>query len=80
MDADDFSRLGALRLQDEDGVFQRAAEEGRRTAPPLIELAQLFAATRAVETNTETAADLAYLRGPGTSLGGLRPKMQRGRR
>jgi len=33
----------------------------------------LFAATRAVESNSETAADLAYLRGRGTSLGGLRP-------
>lgn len=71
---DDLSRVGALRLQDEDGVFRRATEEGRRTAPPLIELGQLLAATRAVETNSETAADLAYLRGRGTSLGGLRPK------
>jgi len=49
-------------------------EEGRRTTPTLIELGQLLAATRAVETNTETGADLAYLRGRGTSLGGLRPK------
>lgn len=71
---DDVSRVGALRLQDEDDHFQRQPEEGRRTTPPLIELAQLLAATRAVETNTETAADLAYLRGRGTSLGGLRPK------
>jgi len=71
---DDLSRVGALRLQDEDGVFRRAAEEGRRTAPPLVELGQLLVATRAVETNSETAADLAYLRGRGTSVGGLRPK------
>jgi serine/threonine-protein kinase HipA len=71
---DDFSRVGALRFQDEEGAFQRAAQEGRRTAPPLIELEHLLAATRAVETNSETAADLAYLRGRGTSLGGLRPK------
>ena len=71
---DDVSRLGALRLRDETGQFQRATEEGRRATPPLIELAQLLAATRAVETNTETAADLAYLRGRATSLGGLRPK------
>ena len=71
---DDFSRVGALRFQDENGVFQRTTEEGRRTAPPLIELADLLAASRAVEMNNETAADLAYLRGRGTSLGGLRPK------
>jgi serine/threonine-protein kinase HipA len=71
---DDASRIGALRFRDEDGIFQRAGEPGRRSTPPLIELAQLLAATRAVETNSESAADLAYLRGRGTSLGGLRPK------
>lgn len=71
---DDFSRAGALRFRDEDGVFQRAQEEGRRTAPPLIELGALLSASRAVEANQETAADLAYLRGRGTSLGGMRPK------
>lgn len=71
---DDVSRLGALRLQDEDGRYQRTVDDGRRTTPPRIELAQLLAATMAVETNTETEADLAYLRGRGTSLGGLRPK------
>jgi serine/threonine-protein kinase HipA len=71
---DDVSRVGALRFRDEDGVYRRAGERGRRTTPPLIELQQLLAATRAVETNSETAADLAYLRGRGTSLGGLRPK------
>lgn len=71
---DDASRVGALRFSDEQGVFQRAAEEGRRTAPPLIELGALLSASRAVERNTETMADLAFLRGRGTSLGGLRPK------
>jgi serine/threonine-protein kinase HipA len=71
---DDTSRVGALRFQDENGAFCRAAEVGRRTAPPLIELSQLLTATRAVETETESAADLAYLRGRGTSLGGMRPK------
>jgi serine/threonine-protein kinase HipA len=65
---DDGSRVGALRFQNEAGVFCRATEPGRRTAPPLIELTQLLSATRAVETETETAADLAYLRGRGTSL------------
>ena len=71
---DDSSRMGALRFQDEDGIFQRASEQGKRATPPLIELGRLLSASRAVETNTETDADLAYLRGRATSLGGLRPK------
>ena len=71
---DDTSRVGALRFRDENGTFQRAPEPDRRTTPPLIELNQLLNASRAVEQHTETAADLAYLRGRGTSLGGLRPK------
>lgn len=61
-----------MRFQDEGGVFQQ--EKRKPTAPPLIELESLLHATRAVETDTETAADLEYLRGRGTSLGGLRPK------
>ena len=70
LSVDDFSRIGALRFQDANGEFQQ--EEGRgRTAPPLIELDSLLHATRAVETDTETAADLEYLRGRGTSLGGF---------
>jgi serine/threonine-protein kinase HipA len=71
---DDVSRIGAIRMRDETGVFRRTADEGQRGVPPLIDIAHLLSATRAVETNTETAADLAYLRGRGTSLGGLRPK------
>jgi serine/threonine-protein kinase HipA len=71
---DDASRVGALRFQNEAGVFCRATEPGRRTAPPLIELNRLLGATRAVENENETAADLAYLLGRGTSLGGMRPK------
>ncbi len=71
---DDASRVGAVRFQDEAGVFCRATEPGRRTDPPLIELKQLLNATRAVETENETDADLGYLRGRGTSLGGMRPK------
>jgi serine/threonine-protein kinase HipA len=34
----------------------------------------MLTASRAVELGTETAQDLAYLRGKGTSLGGMRPK------
>ena len=71
---DDGNRVGALRFRDEKGVFQRETEPGRRHAPPLLELNHLLTASRAVETETETAADLAYLLGRGTSLGGLRPK------
>ncbi|MGP1664560.1 MAG: HipA N-terminal domain-containing protein [Rhodanobacter sp.] len=71
---DDPTRMGALRFRDESGIFQRMPEANARSAPPLIELGMLLSASRAVETGTETAADLAYLRGRGTSLGGLRPK------
>ncbi len=34
----------------------------------------MLSASRALEANRETASDLAYLRGRGTSLGGMRPK------
>jgi len=71
---DDLSRIGALRLVDEAGNFLRTIEEGGRGTPPQIELAQIIGATRAVEMNKETEADLKYLRGRGTSLGGMRPK------
>ncbi len=71
---DDFSRVGALRYRDEQSVFQRDARGAERTAPPLLELRHLLASSRAVEMNNETAHDLEYLRGRGTSLGGMRPK------
>jgi serine/threonine-protein kinase HipA len=74
LSVDDVSRVGALRYRVDHGAFQRASEPGRRHIPPLIELADLLAATQAVERNDETAADLRYLRGHGTSLVGLRPK------
>jgi serine/threonine-protein kinase HipA len=71
---DDESRVGAIRLTNDQGVFLRTMEDGGRRAPPLPELAQLIGASRAVEYGTETEADLRYLRGRGTSLGGMRPK------
>jgi serine/threonine-protein kinase HipA len=71
---DDESRLGALRFRDEEGHFREHFPEGARRTPPLLELGQLLRSTRAVELSEETAADLEYLRGRGTSLGGLRPK------
>ena len=70
---DDFSRVGALRLH-RDGQYLGSTQGGERSTPPFIELQRLYAATRAVETDQETAQDLAYLQGRGTSLGGMRPK------
>jgi serine/threonine-protein kinase HipA len=71
---DDFSRMGALRLRDVKGGYLRTVEQGQRATPPLLELGRMFAASRAVERSVETAQDLAYLQGKGTSLGGMRPK------
>lgn len=71
---DDFSRMGALRLRDADGNYLGNTAAGRRNTPPLVDLQKIFDASRAVELNNETAEDLRYLQGKGTSLGGLRPK------
>lgn len=71
---DDFSRVGALRLRDPDGVWHRTTPKGRRSTPPLIELDHIYQASRAIERGQETAEDLRYLQGKGTSLGGMRPK------
>lgn len=71
---DDFSRVGALRLRDSEGNWQRTTTGGQRRTPPLIELERIFLASRAVERGDETAEDLRYLQGKGTSLGGMRPK------
>lgn len=71
---DDFSRVGALRLHDPDGVWHRTVEAGRRSTPPLIELERIFQASHALERGQETSEDLRYLQGKGTSLGGMRPK------
>jgi serine/threonine-protein kinase HipA len=70
---DDFSRVGALRLHGAGG-YLRSAEEGTRTTPPLIELSHALRASQRLEMSRETAEDLRYLQGKGTSLGGLRPK------
>lgn len=71
---DDFSRIGALRLRDKSGAFLRSAVAGQRAIPPLIELEQMYIASRAVEKGMESTADLRYLLGRATSLGGMRPK------
>lgn len=71
---DDFSRLGALRLRDETGQYLRNAADKARSTPAFFELEKILLASRAVELSQETAEDLAYLQGKGTSLGGMRPK------
>lgn len=71
---DDFSRIGALRLHDAKRGYLRTTEEGKRATPPLLELEKILTASRAVELSKESAADLKYLQGKGTSLGGMRPK------
>ena len=71
---DDFSRIGALRLRDATHGYLRSVEEGKRATPPLLELEKMLSASRAVELSKETAEDLKYLQGKGTSLGGMRPK------
>lgn len=71
---DDFSRIGALRLRDSEGNYLKLTAEGRRNTPPLVDLQRMYDASHAVEMNKETAADLRYLQGKATSLGGLRPK------
>jgi len=71
---DDVSRMGALRLRDASQTYLRNDEEGKRATPPLVELEKIMTASHAVELSKETAEDLEYLQGKGTSLGGMRPK------
>jgi serine/threonine-protein kinase HipA len=69
---DDSSRLGALRFrQDATGPFL-AVSTGK--LPPLIRLQALLRATDAIHSETDTAADLRFLLGAGSPLGGARPK------
>lgn len=69
---DDFSRVGALRLVDAEGQFLGSG--ARYRTPRLVDLSKIAAAARKVEEGTESTADLEYLQGKATSLGGLRPK------
>ena len=71
---DDVSRVGALRLRDDKGNYLRSVSDGERSTPALLALEKILLASRAVELGQETAEDLAYLQGKGTSLGGMRPK------
>jgi len=71
---DDFSRMGALRLRDQTGHYLSRPADDARSTPAFFELEKILLASRAVELSQETAEDLAYLQGKGTSLGGMRPK------
>jgi len=69
---DDNSRIGALRFRSaSDGPFQAAATG---VIPPIVRLSALLRAADAVHGETETAADLRFLLGEGSPLGGARPK------
>lgn len=70
---DDEARQGALRFAFEPGgTFLASATSSR--IPPLIELPRLLAAGEHAATETETEEELSLLLGPGSSLGGARPK------
>ena len=67
------ARQGALRFAErEGGPFLR--EEGGKRIPPLVELPELLSAAERVMEDKDTEEDLRLLFGPGSSLGGARPK------
>lgn len=68
----DATRIGALRFRESaDGPFLAANPV---KVPPLVRLAALLRAADAIHGETETAADLRFLLGEGSPLGGARPK------
>jgi serine/threonine-protein kinase HipA len=69
---DDGSRLGALRFRLDSASPFLAVSTGR--LPPLIRLQALMRAADAIHSETDTAADLRFLLGAGSPLGGARPK------
>ncbi len=70
---DDELRTGALRFRtDPDGPFLAEPRPGR--VPPLVGLGRLLDACNRVTRRDELDEDLRLLIGPGSSLGGARPK------
>jgi serine/threonine-protein kinase HipA len=69
---DDSSRLGALRFRQDAASPFLAVSIGK--LPPLIRLEALLQAADAIHSETETAAELRFLLGAGSPLGGARPK------
>lgn len=69
---DDSSRLGALRFRESDKEPFLAPSTGK--LPPLVRLQALLNAADAIHSDAETPADLKFLLGAGSPLGGARPK------
>ena len=70
---DDEARQGALRFATEPiGPF--LAAPGSSRIPPLVELPRLLAGAERVVGDAEGDDDIRLLLGPGSSLGGARPK------
>ena len=72
---EDFTRMGALRFKtEENGEFLAYNED--MTVPPVTRLRELEAASLAYEKDSELLNDkwVKLLIGPGSSLGGARPK------
>ena len=70
---DDEARQGALRFSTEaTGSF--LAEPGSTRIPRLVELPRLLAGAERVAADGENDDDIRLLLGPGSSLGGARPK------
>ena len=73
LSVDDDARQGALRFAVEpDGPFLAAPQPSR--IPPLVELRRFLASAERVTGDRESDEDLRLLIGPGSSLGGARPK------
>ena len=70
---DDEARQGALRFATDPEV-PFLEESGHVRIPPLVELPRLLAAANRVGGDMEDDEDLRLLLGPGSSLGGARPK------
>ena len=70
---DDTARVGALRFAErEGGPF--LADQAPARIPPLVELPRLLSAAEHVLDDRDSDEDLRLLLGPGSSLGGARPK------
>jgi len=68
----DCLRQGALRFSEAEGEYLALSD--KNSIPPLIKLPELLSASENFLTNNESTEELRLLLGPGSSLGGARPK------